>query len=167
MFSDVITLYVRVLGRPNPHRGGRVNGEVGDCLLGLCISGESLLAEEPPMALREVDRSNRNSEKPANAGGRVLEGHTRAEEISSRIQRLPYPAGRGLVTARPMQPMKLIMMSDIAQNSSNGVNRAPCTQTRGSAPGRGKGRKATQVDTKRNPCDIVLSCAEKTYIGTS
>ena len=79
---------------------------------GYAISGESLLAEEPPRALREVDRPNRNSEKPANVGGRVLEGHPRAEEISSWIQRLPYPAGRGLVTARPMRPMKLIMMSE-------------------------------------------------------
>jgi len=95
-----------------------------------------------------------------------LEGHPRAEEVSSWIQRLPYPAGRGLVTARPMQPMKLIMMSDNTQNNSNGVNRAPRTQTRGSAPGRGRGCKTTQVDTKRNPCDTVLSCAEKTYIGT-
>jgi len=37
--------------------------QVGDCLTGYAISGESQLTEEPPLALCEVDRPGRNSEK--------------------------------------------------------------------------------------------------------
>jgi hypothetical protein len=61
-----------------------VNGRVGD---GLLVS-----AEVPSWALREVDRLNRNPEKPANAGGKVMEGHHKADEILRWIQQLPYPA---------------------------------------------------------------------------
>jgi len=56
--------------RPAPHSGGRVNSHVGECLVGLCHQGWRPLAEEPPKALREVERLTRNPEKLANAGGR-------------------------------------------------------------------------------------------------
>ena len=61
--------------QPAPHRGGGVNSQVGECLVGLCHQGWRSQTEEPSRALREVERLTRNPEKLANAGvGRTLQG---------------------------------------------------------------------------------------------
>ena len=57
--------------RPAPHCGGEVNIQVWECLVGLCQQRWRPLAEEPPRALREVERLTRNPEELANAGAGV------------------------------------------------------------------------------------------------
>src|SRR6218665_1372926 len=55
-------------------------------------------AEEPPRALREVDRLTRNPEKLSNAGGRYWKDTLR-RKMSFKTYRSPHPVRRGLVTA--------------------------------------------------------------------
>jgi len=55
-------------------------------------------AEEPPRALREVDRLTRNPEKLANASGRYWKD-TLGRKRSFKTHRPDYPARRGLVTS--------------------------------------------------------------------
>ena len=51
-------------------------------------------------------------------------------------------------------------------NTRNDVNRASAATVKQSpAFGRGRGHKAAQVVTKRNPCEL-FSCTEKLFIGT-
>ena len=75
-----------------------VNSQVGECLVGLCHQGWRLLAEEPPRALREVERLTRNPEKLANADGRCWKD-TLGRKRSFKTHRPLYPTRRGLVTA--------------------------------------------------------------------
>src|SRR6218665_920996 len=62
-------LYLIVVGSEQPSRG---------MLVRLCHQGRRPLAEEPPRALRQVERLTRIPEKLANAKRQVLEGHLRA-----------------------------------------------------------------------------------------
>src|SRR6218665_1929969 len=62
--------------QPAPHRGGGVNSQVGECLVG---------------------RLTRNPEKLANAGGRCWKD-TLGRKRSFGTHRPPYPTRRGLVT---------------------------------------------------------------------
>ena len=55
-------------------------------------------AEEPPRALREVDKITRNPEKLANAGDGYWKD-TLGRKRSFKTHGPPYPARRGLVTA--------------------------------------------------------------------
>src|SRR6218665_3706380 len=84
--------------QPAPHHGGGVNSQVGECLVGLDHQGGRSLTEEPPRALREVERLTRNPEKLANAGGRCWKD-TLGRKRSFGTHQPPYPARRGLVTA--------------------------------------------------------------------
>src|SRR6218665_258961 len=84
--------------RSVPHRGGGGNSQVGECLVGLCHQGRRPLAEEPPRALREVERLTRNPEKLANADGRCW-NLTLGRKRSFKTHWPPYPTRRGLVTA--------------------------------------------------------------------
>src|SRR6218665_2402024 len=69
MKSCLLKLIYLILYRSTPHRDGceqRSKGLPGEAML----SEVKAKAEEPPIALREVDRLTRNPEKLANAGGR-------------------------------------------------------------------------------------------------
>src|SRR6218665_423705 len=65
---------------------------------GAMPSGVKAMAEEPPRALREVERLTRNPEKLANADGRCWKD-TVGRKRSFKTHRPPYPTRRGLVTA--------------------------------------------------------------------
>src|SRR6218665_665619 len=73
---------VVIFGPPHHYR------PVGECLVRLCHQGWRPLAEEPPRALREVERLSRNPEKLANAGGRCWK-YTLGQKWS--FNPLPYP----------------------------------------------------------------------------
>src|SRR6218665_878630 len=66
-------------------------------LAGAMPSGVKAMAEEPPRALREVERLSRNPEKLANADGRFWKD-TIGRKRSFKTHRPPYPTKRGLVT---------------------------------------------------------------------
>src|SRR6218665_189760 len=74
-----------------------VNSQVGECLVGLDHQGGRSLTEEPPRALREVERLTRNPEKLANASFRGWKD-TLGRKRSFGTHRPPYPPRRGLVT---------------------------------------------------------------------
>jgi len=80
---------------PAPHRGGGEHSSRG-------LPGEAMPSkvkvkvEEPPRALREVDRLTRNPEKLANSGGRCWKDILRAKEVT-KTHRYLYPTR--LVTA--------------------------------------------------------------------
>src|SRR6218665_828618 len=77
---------------------GMNSSEVIEYLVGLYHHGLRSLAEEPPRALREVERLTRNPKKLANADGRCWKD-TLGRKRSFKTHRPPYPTMRGLVTA--------------------------------------------------------------------
>jgi len=92
-------------------------------------------AEEPPRALREVERLTRNPEKLANAGGRCWKD-TLGSKRSFKTHRPPYPARRGLITAWQKDQETLIKMEPIT-NVGNDVNGSRTRSRNGVESGRG------------------------------
>ena len=67
----LVVIVIVAIDRPAPQRGGGGGEQPSKGMPGGAMpSGEKAPAEEPPRALREVDRLTRNPEKLANAGGR-------------------------------------------------------------------------------------------------
>jgi len=99
--------------RPAPHSGGGLNSQVRECLVRLCHQRWRPLAEEPPKALREVERLTKNPEKLANAGGTCWKG-TLGQKRSFRTHRTSYPISRGFVTA--WQKTKSLWMDNVKED---------------------------------------------------
>jgi len=76
---------------PPYDRSAQTYLQVGECLVWLCHKGWRPLAEEPPRALRVVERPTTNPEKLANAGGRCWEDTLgRKEVIKDPPAAVPY-----------------------------------------------------------------------------
>src|ERR1043165_3065874 len=108
------------------------------------------MAEEPPWALREVDRLIRNPEKDGQRRRQVLEGHLRAKEPDRPTGLLTLPGENWSSPGKRDQ--ETFMRMKLNRKVGNDVNGASIQRNRGFASGRGGGYGATQVVNQRKPC---------------